>query len=85
LTLPARARRYVYSTESTDAAPATVHAFERLLQADPEDMARIHDGSFDALERMAEFIERLPRNPRAGLTEKAERWGYKKATVAAAL
>ncbi len=85
LTLPARARRYVHSTTSTDAEPGTVRAFERLLNADPEDIAKVHDGRFDALERMAQFLEDLPKTRRPGLGRQAERWGYKKAMVAAAL
>jgi len=66
--LPARVRRFVHATSTTNVSKSTMDAAVRLLHASAGEMESIHDGRFGARTTVADFLERLPAARRSGMT-----------------
>lgn len=64
--LPADCKPFIHVAVDDTADAVTEAAARRLLALHPDDMRSLHGGSFDAVERTADFLERLPRRPRGG-------------------
>jgi hypothetical protein len=74
--LPEAARAFVHVADDGVADPGTVAAARRFLGLDPAALSAIHDGSLDAAARAADYLEALPRTPRADTSDGALRLGF---------
>jgi hypothetical protein len=83
--LTSRAREFIHSTGSQEAEPETLQAFDRFLHLDPEEIRSLHHGGFDGLTQAADFLERLPSDPRAETTQEAAHLGYTRAAISESL
>ena len=72
--IPPICRSYAAATDNADADAETVAIARRLLALRAEDMISVHEGGLGAPGRAADFLERLPQQPRDGANlECAER------------
>jgi UDP-N-acetylglucosamine:LPS N-acetylglucosamine transferase len=62
--LPVECRSFVFCTEKEQADSAVLEKALQYLNLGSTEMAKIHDGKFDAAARSADFIESFPLKPR---------------------
>jgi hypothetical protein len=84
--LPGVCRSFIHATTETAADPDAVAALRGFLQANHEELAVLHDGQFNAVERAADYLEALPLVVRQeGMSEHAAQYGFTKGRIQEAL
>jgi hypothetical protein len=76
---------FVHTTSSVLPDQATKEAAVRFLQVPKESMRHLHDQRFGASSVVADFLERLPKQPRPETLKESERLGYSREVLRKAL
>lgn len=79
------AAMFVHTTSSVLPDQATKEAAVRFLQVPKESMRHLHDQRFGASSVVADFLERLPKQPRPETLKESERLGYSREVLRKAL
>jgi len=83
--LPPVMKAFSHATTSSEADPATVSAARRFLRTDAAALRAVHDGGLGAAARAADFLQALPRAPRADATPESAKLGFTPKRIRAAL
>jgi hypothetical protein len=79
------AARFVHTSASVVPDKATKEAALRFLGTPREKLRRLHDQQFGAASMVADFLEQLPKQPRAETLQESERMGYSRPRLEQAL
>jgi len=83
--MPSAIKPYTHATTTAVADPATLAAARRFLHTDAEELGAVHDGTLGAADRVADFLEALPRTPRADAAVECARLGFTTRRIRGAL
>ncbi len=83
--LPQQCRPFTISTSKKTAGKTMLRAVKSFLNIKPGDMSHIHDGSFGAAGKAADFLEKLPLKPRLLEVEEFQKLGITESVLLAAL
>jgi hypothetical protein len=83
--VPECGARYVHATTVCDADADTMAAAQRFLNVSKSELKEVHDGSFQAARRAADFIEALPKRARRVAPAELARNGYDPALIESVL
>jgi hypothetical protein len=83
--LPPPAPALIHATRALDADEQTLERAVAALAPDRAPLPAAHDGTFQAVERTADFLERLAPRPRAITSEELAWFGYPTRLIAEAL
>jgi hypothetical protein len=73
--IPEECRPFAHMTSDIAADDETVARARHFLDLPPGDMRAVHDGELGSAAATAEWIERVPRQPRPGIAAECERSG----------
>ncbi len=83
--LPSGAQKFVHATTSVEADRVTTRVAARFLKTSAEKLKSLHDGRFGGIPLVADFLEAMPRTPRASTTSECAKLGYEENIVCPAL
>jgi hypothetical protein len=84
-TLPPKARKFVHATRTVEPDRETVKSAAKFLKTSSRKLRKLHDGQFGGVRLVADFLEAMPRTPRADTTAECARLGYAEGVVSPAL